>query len=139
MTPGDEQRFDWRRGGAAAVALVATLVLLGMVVLVAHAEKVPSALALIFQTAFTGTAAVGGFTGAAMIAAIRYGVARGIFSNEAGLGTAGIAQAAGMSNDPVRAKSWKVATLSPPVLIHCEPAPETVAVGFAKPPPIVPT
>ena len=37
-----------------------------------------------------------------MIAAIRYGVARGIFSNEAGLGTAGIAQAAGMSNDPVR-------------------------------------
>jgi AGCS family alanine or glycine:cation symporter len=37
-----------------------------------------------------------------MLAAIRYGVARGIFSNEAGLGTAGIAQAAGMSNDPVR-------------------------------------
>ena len=35
MTPGDEPRFDWRRGGAAAVALVATLILLGMVVLVA--------------------------------------------------------------------------------------------------------
>jgi AGCS family alanine or glycine:cation symporter len=73
-----------------------------LVVLVAHAEKVPQAFALIIETAFTGTAAVGGFTGAAMIAAIRYGVARGIFSNEAGLGTAGIAQAAGMSNDPVR-------------------------------------
>ena len=73
-----------------------------MVVLFFHFERIPGAFALIFETAFTGTAAVGGFTGAAMIAAIRYGVARGIFSNEAGLGTAGIAQAAGMSNDPVR-------------------------------------
>ena len=73
-----------------------------LIVLISHAEKLPAAFALIIQTAFTGTAAVGGFTGAAMAAAIRYGVARGIFSNEAGLGTAGIAQAAGMSNDPVR-------------------------------------
>jgi AGCS family alanine or glycine:cation symporter len=77
-------------------------VVAGLVVLIAHAGKVPQAFALIIETAFTGTAAVGGFAGAAMIAAIRYGVARGIFSNEAGLGTAGIAQAAGMSNDPVR-------------------------------------
>jgi AGCS family alanine or glycine:cation symporter len=77
-------------------------VVAALVVLVAHAERIPGAFALIFETAFTGTAAVGGFAGAAMIAAIRYGVARGIFSNEAGLGTAGIAQAAGMSNDPVR-------------------------------------
>jgi AGCS family alanine or glycine:cation symporter len=77
--------------------IVAALIVLGV-----NAAKIPHALALIFETAFTGTAAVGGFAGAAMIAAIRYGVARGIFSNEAGLGTAGIAQAAGMSNDPVR-------------------------------------
>ena len=77
-------------------------VVAALVVLFAHADKIPHAIALILETAFTGTAAVGGFTGAAMIAAIRYGVARGIFSNEAGLGTAGIAQAAGMSNDPVR-------------------------------------
>jgi len=73
-----------------------------MIVLVYHWQSIPHAFALIFETAFTGTAAIGGFTGAAMMAAIRYGVARGIFSNEAGLGTAGIAQAAGMSNDPVR-------------------------------------
>ena len=71
-------------------------------VLAAHWDRIPAAFALIFETAFTGTAAVGGFTGALMLEAIRYGVARGIFSNEAGLGTAGIAQAAGMSNDPVR-------------------------------------
>ena len=73
-----------------------------LIVLVVHAERIPAAFALILETAFTGTAAVGGFAGAAMMAAIRYGVARGIFSNEAGLGTAGIAQAAGMSSSPVR-------------------------------------
>jgi AGCS family alanine or glycine:cation symporter len=77
-------------------------VLAALWVLAFHWRGIPQAFALIFETAFTGTAAVGGFAGAAMIAAIRYGVARGIFSNEAGLGTAGIAQAAGMSNDPVR-------------------------------------
>jgi alanine or glycine:cation symporter, AGCS family len=77
-------------------------VLAALWVLAFHWREIPQAFALIFETAFTGTAAAGGFAGAAMIAAIRYGVARGIFSNEAGLGTAGIAQAAGMSNDPVR-------------------------------------
>ena len=56
---------------------------------------------MIFASAFNGHAAVGGFPGAAMIAAIRFGVARGVFSNEAGLGSAGIAQAAGTSEDPV--------------------------------------
>lgn len=77
-------------------------VIAGLIVLAVHWERIPGALVLIFETAFTGTAAAGGFAGAAMIAAIRYGVARGIFSNEAGLGTAGIAQAAGMSASPVR-------------------------------------
>jgi AGCS family alanine or glycine:cation symporter len=73
-----------------------------LVVLAYHWAALPGAFALIVSSAFTGTAAAGGFAGAAMMAAIRYGVARGIFSNEAGLGTAGIAQAAGMSSDPVR-------------------------------------
>ncbi|MGI9246292.1 MAG: alanine/glycine:cation symporter family protein [Steroidobacteraceae bacterium] len=98
-------------GGIKRIAAVANFlvpfmavgyVVAALVVLFTHAAAIPGAFALIFETAFTGTAAVGGFTGAAMLAAIRYGVARGIFSNEAGLGTAGIAQAAGMSNDPVR-------------------------------------
>jgi AGCS family alanine or glycine:cation symporter len=77
-------------------------VVAALFVLIYHWDRIPVAFALIFESAFTGHAAVGGFAGAAMIAAIRYGVARGIFSNEAGLGTAGIAQAAGMSSDPVR-------------------------------------
>ena len=77
-------------------------ILAALVVLIVHAENVPAALATIFTNAFTPTAAVGGFAGAAVMAGIRYGVARGIFSNEAGLGTAGIAQAAGCSSSPVR-------------------------------------
>lgn len=74
----------------------------GLVVLVTHAAEIPGAFVTIVSTAFTGTAATGGFVGAAMIAAIRFGVARGIFSNEAGLGTAGIVQAAGASNNVVK-------------------------------------
>jgi AGCS family alanine or glycine:cation symporter len=73
-----------------------------VIVLVVHAASVPAAFMTIVSDAFSPTAAVGGFAGAAVMAGIRYGVARGIFSNEAGLGTAGIAQAAGMSASPVR-------------------------------------
>jgi AGCS family alanine or glycine:cation symporter len=73
-----------------------------LAVLATHAADVPGAFVTIVVNAFTPTAAVGGFAGAAVMAGIRYGVARGVFSNEAGLGTAGIAQAAGMSASPVR-------------------------------------
>jgi AGCS family alanine or glycine:cation symporter len=76
-------------------------ILAAMIVLVVHAADVPAAFVTIVANAFTPTAAVGGFAGAAVMAGIRYGVARGIFSNEAGLGTAGIAQAAGLSASPV--------------------------------------
>ncbi len=74
----------------------------GIILLVTHASEIPGAIDLIFTSAFNGTAATGGFAGAAVAAAIRFGVARGIFSNEAGLGTAGIAQAAARSDDPVK-------------------------------------
>jgi alanine or glycine:cation symporter, AGCS family len=82
--------------------MAVTYVGAALIVLAVHAADIPAAFVTIFTHAFTPTAATGGFAGAAMIAGIRYGVARGIFSNEAGLGTAGIAQAAGVSSDPVR-------------------------------------
>jgi len=72
------------------------------IVLAVNITAVPAALALIFTDAFTGTAATGGFAGATLAAAIRYGVARGIFSNESGLGTGGIAAAAAKTSHPVR-------------------------------------
>jgi AGCS family alanine or glycine:cation symporter len=71
-------------------------------VILAHLPAVPGALATIVGDAFTGTAATGGFAGAAVWAAIRYGVARGVFSNEAGLGSAPIAHAAAKIDEPVR-------------------------------------
>ncbi len=67
-----------------------------------HYQEIPLAFSLILKSAFSETAAVGGFTGAAVWAAIRFGVARGIFSNEAGLGSAPIAHAAAKTNDPVQ-------------------------------------
>lgn len=72
------------------------------VVLFLHAERIPHALGLVFGSALSGTAAAGGFLGAAVSQAIRFGVARGIFSNESGLGSAGIAAAAAQTREPVR-------------------------------------
>ncbi len=81
-----------------AVAYVAS----GLVVLILHAADIPSAITLIVKHAFTPTAATGGFAGAAVMVAIQWGVARGVFSNEAGLGSAPIAHAAAETDSPVR-------------------------------------
>lgn len=85
------------------VPLMAALYIAGaLAILVANAPEVPGALGMIFQDAFSGTAASGGFAGAGIMVAIQYGVSRGIFSNEAGLGSAPIAHAAAKTSDPVR-------------------------------------
>ncbi len=75
--------------------------LAGLVVLIINAAEIPAAFGLIFTHAFTPTAATGGFAGAAVWAAIRFGVARGVFSNEAGLGSAPIAHAAAQTKGPI--------------------------------------
>ena len=74
----------------------------GLIVLITHFSEIPTAIALIIESAFTPVAATGGFAGATIMLAIQWGVARGIFSNEAGLGSAPIAHAAAKTNDPVR-------------------------------------
>ncbi|GGB80180.1 sodium:alanine symporter [Marinobacterium zhoushanense] len=95
-----------KRIGSVAGALVPFMaisyILAGLVVLAIQADQVPHALALIFEHAFSPIAAEGGFAGAAVWAAIRFGVARGVFSNEAGLGSAPIAHAAAQTHNPVR-------------------------------------
>ncbi|HQR51146.1 MAG TPA: sodium:alanine symporter family protein [Methylophilaceae bacterium] len=73
-----------------------------LLVLVLNAAEIPSALGLIFQHAFSPAAASGGFAGATIAAAMRFGIARGVFSNESGLGSAPIAAAAARTNDPVK-------------------------------------
>lgn len=71
-------------------------------VLALNAAEIPHALGLIFYHAFNPAAAGGGFAGATIAAAIRFGVARGVFSNESGLGSAPIAAAAARTSDPVK-------------------------------------
>ncbi len=83
------------------VMIVAYMLGSGAVILL-NIRNVPEAFVLIFSQAFSGTAATGGFLGATLAAGIRYGVARGIFSNESGLGSAGIAAAAAQTREPAR-------------------------------------
>jgi len=77
-------------------------IIAAIVIVVLNIDKLPDAITLILQSAFNGTAASGGFLGASVWMAIRMGVARGIFSNEAGLGSAPIAHAAAQTNNPVK-------------------------------------
>jgi AGCS family alanine or glycine:cation symporter len=79
-----------------------TYLMAGLVVLVLNVGAIPGAVVEIVKQAFTPTAATGGFAGATIWAAIRFGVARGIFSNEAGLGSAPIAHASAATDNPVR-------------------------------------
>ena len=73
-----------------------------LIILVTHAGEIPAAVILVVDSAFNGAAASGGFAGATIMLALRMGIARGIFSNEAGLGSAPIAHAAAETNSPVR-------------------------------------
>ncbi len=95
-----------QRIGEVAGKLVPAMIVLyigaALLVIIINITAVPAAFALIFTHAFTPAAAAGGFAGAAVAAAIRFGVARGVFSNESGLGSAAIAHAAAQTNSPVR-------------------------------------
>ena len=96
-------------GGLQSIAKVASKVIpfmavmyitisLGLIVM--NLDGVPAAVALIFESAFTGTAAAGGFAGSTIMMAMQNGIARGVFSNESGLGSAPIAAAAAKTKAP---------------------------------------
>jgi len=88
-------------------------------IIIIFIDKIPAAFLLIIKSAFTGTAATGGFIGSVFIITLRYGVARGLFSNEAGQGSAAIAHAAAKTEHPVR--EGLVASVGPMIdtLIIC--------------------
>ncbi len=90
-----------------------------LLVIGAEYDRIPGALALIVSDAFTGTAAVGGFAGSTFLMTMVWGVRRGLFSNEAGQGSAPIAHAAARTKYPAR--EGLVASLEPLVdtLIIC--------------------
>ncbi len=85
-----------------APTMVALYLLGGTIVVFTFAAEVPATLALIFRAAFTGEAAAGGAVGTGMMVAVRYGLARGIYANEAGYGTAAVAYGSARGSHPVR-------------------------------------
>ena len=97
-------------GGIKSIARVTSVIVPAMIVLymvagiaaiLINIDTLPAIIELVFTQAFTPTAAAGGFAGAMVREAVRFGVARGVFSNESGLGSAGIAAAAAQTRDPV--------------------------------------
>jgi len=85
------------------VPFMAVFYVLGCAIILAMTYKtIPATIGLIFKDAFTGTAVTGGFAGSTVMMAARYGVARGLFSNESGLGSAPIVAAAAQTRNPVR-------------------------------------
>ena len=74
----------------------------GLLILLLHYADLPGAVALVFESAFSGAAATGGFAGATVRAGMQAGIARGLFSNEAGLGSAPMVHAAAKTDHPVR-------------------------------------
>ena len=73
-----------------------------LIVIFSHIDQLGAGLRMVFDHAFTGTAATGGFVGASLANGIRYGVARGLFSNESGMGSAPIVAAAARTNHPCK-------------------------------------
>lgn len=89
------------------VPFMALAYILGaLVILVLEADQIPHAFGLIFGNAFNLKAAGGGLLGFTIMQAMRYGIARGVFTNEAGLGSAPIAHAAANTDHPVRQGMW---------------------------------
>lgn len=98
-------------GGIRTIARFAAAFVPGMILLyiagsvgllLLNADRVPGAFALVFENAFGGRAAAGGAVGFTVMQAMRFGVARGLVSNQSGLGTGGIAAAAARTTEPVR-------------------------------------
>lgn len=99
--------------------MVGIYCLLGFIIIIMNISHLPGVIALIFEKAFRPDAAIGGGAGAALATTIRWGFARGIYSNEAGLGTSPIAHAAAKTDHPVRQAFWSVSEIVVDTLIIC--------------------
>ena len=94
-------------------------ILASILALVFNGEKIPGAFALIFKEAFNFKSAFGGATGYGILTAMRYGVGRGVFSNEAGLGSAPIAHSASSTDNPIKQGLWGVFEVFITTIIIC--------------------
>ena len=111
------------RIGKVSETLVPCMALLfvggGVVVLVCNADALPGALAQIVEGALTPKAALGGGAGYGMAAALRYGVARGVFTNEAGMGSSSIAHAAADTREPAEQGMWGIFEVFVATIVVC--------------------
>lgn len=102
------------------VPFMALLYLIGgLAIIISNIGNLPHVFGLIFKHAFTPAAAVGGFGGAMVAQAIRWGTARGVYSNEAGMGTAPIAHSGAITDHPVRQAMWGIFEIVVDTLIVC--------------------
>lgn len=112
-----------KRIGKVAEKIVPTMVLIYLLgaagVILIHLDRLPMVLGQIFIHAFTPISATGGFAGASVILAIRWGMARGAYSNEAGMGTASIAHATAQTDHPSRQGLWGVCSVTMDTLVIC--------------------
>ncbi len=93
--------------------------LAALVIIAIYAGRIPEVVQLIFTRAFTPTAAGGGIAGSAIMLAMRHGIARGVFSNEAGLGSAPIAHATAQTDHPVRQGLWGIFEVFVDTIVMC--------------------
>lgn len=102
------------------VPFMALIYLIGaLILIIMNVKEVPAAFGSIFKDAFTGQAAVGGFGGASMAMALRWGAARGVYSNEAGMGTAPMGHAAAAVDHPIRQGMWGIFEVTVDTIIVC--------------------
>jgi AGCS family alanine or glycine:cation symporter len=115
-------------GGLKRVINFATLILpimslfyviFGVYVIAIYASGIPAAFSLIFKSAFTPTAAVGGFAGASFMLAARTGISRGLFSNEAGWGTSPMVHATADNKHPIEQGMWGMMEVFIDTLVVC--------------------
>lgn len=91
----------------------------GLAVILLNIGRLPDVIAMVIEQAFTPTAATGGFAGATVLMAMRYGFARGVFSNEAGMGSAPMAHATAMTDHPARQGLWGIFEVFVDTIIIC--------------------
>jgi AGCS family alanine or glycine:cation symporter len=94
-------------------------ILAGLIIIIMHFDLIPETFSLIFTEAFSPSSALGGGAGAILAETIRWGFARGIYSNEAGLGTSPIAHAAAKTDHPIRQGFWAVIQIIVDTLVIC--------------------
>jgi AGCS family alanine or glycine:cation symporter len=102
------------------VPLMAVIYFVGaMAIVLMNVAELPGALATIFRSAFGGMAPVGGFAGSTIMMAIQNGFARGVYSNEAGMGTSPMAHSTAITDHPVRQGMWGIFEVFVDTIIMC--------------------